>query len=258
MISYTDLSDELHVEERGAVRVLTLDAPETLNAVSDDMQRALCQVWELLADDPDVGAVVLTGAGSAFSAGGNMEGIKRMHADRVYRRRSVRDAERLFRAMLSCEVPVVAAVNGPAVGLGATLAVLCDLVVISSDAYIRDPHVSIGVVAGDGGAVVWPLCMGPQRAKEYLLLGDRVPAADCERLGLANRVVPPAEVVPTAVALAERLTAQPRQAVRDTKRAVNMQVREAADVVLDFSLAAEYESFGNDEVLATVEQFVKS
>lgn len=251
------LPPELVLEERGPVRILTLNDPGARNAINDAMHIGLCHFWENIADDPAVGAIVLTGAGGGFSAGGSMHNIKAMHADPVERRRSIRDAERLFRSMMSCEVPIVAAVNGPAVGLGATLALLCDLAVMSSETFICDPHVSIGVVAGDGGAVIWPLCMSLQRAKEFLLLGDRVSAADCERLGLVNRVAPPGDVLPDAIALAERLAGQPRQAVRDTKRALNMHLRQSADLVLDFALAAEGESFASDDVLATIRRFIK-
>jgi enoyl-CoA hydratase len=150
---------------------------------------------------------------------------------------------------------MVAAVNGPAVGLGASVAVHCDLVVMADDAFMSDPHVSVGLVAGDGGAVSWPLYMSLLRAKEYILLGDRISAEDCLRVGLANRVVPRSEVLATAVELARRLAAQPKQAVRDTKRALNFHLREAADRVLDFALAAETESFSTEELRRLAAEF---
>jgi enoyl-CoA hydratase len=254
MRSYADLSPDLLVERRGAVALVTMNAPERMNAIDGRLHDALHHVWELLADDDEVGAVVLSGAGAAFSAGGSMDHIRLIHDDPAARRRTIRAAERLLRAIIGCEVPVVAAVHGLAIGLGATLAVFSDLVVMADDTFLSDPHVSVGVVAGDGGAVIWPLLIGLLRAKEHLLLGDRIDAEDCLRLGLANRVVPPAHVLATALALADQLAAQPRQALRDTKRALNLHLRVAADLVLDFSLAAEAESLAGDDVLATLER----
>lgn len=254
----SELPAGLLVEQQGPVCLVTFDAAATRNAISDDVHVALPPLWAAIADDPTIGAVVLTGAGSSFSAGGEMESLRAMHDDPQHRRRNIREADRVFRSMMSCEVPIVAAVNGPAVGLGATLVLLCDLVVMAEDAFLSDPHVPNGVVAGDGGAVLWPLCMSPQRSKEYLFLGSRVPAGECERLGLANRVVAESETLPVALELAGRLAALPRQAVRDTKRAVNLHLRQAADTVLDFALAAEGESFAGDDVMATVRRFIKA
>jgi enoyl-CoA hydratase len=143
-------------------------------------------------------------------------------------------------------------VNGPAVGLGATLAVLSDFVVMADTAFLADTHVGVGLVAGDGGAAFWPLLCGLLRAKALLLLGERIPADEAVRLGLANRVVPAEMVVSEAVEVAQRLAALPPQAVQDTKRALNLHLRQAADAVLDFSLAAESESFGTPDVPAAV------
>ena len=129
-----------------------------------------------------------------------------------------------------------------------SLAVMADLVVISEDTFMADPHVNVGVVAGDGGVLVWPLLMSLLQAKEYLLLGDRISAADCLRLGLANRVVPADQVLSTAMGLARRLAAKPRQAVRDTKRALNIHLQNAANSVLPFALAAEEATFALNDV----------
>ncbi len=255
MIDYGDLAPSLLVEEDGPVRVLTLNEPDHLNSFSDPLHDAVRLVWDRLLDDEEANAVVLTGAGRAFSTGGHLPNFTRMHDDDAYRRRSLRNADRLVSALLACELPIVAAVNGPAIGLGASLAVMSDIVVMADDAYVADPHVSVGIVAGDGGAVAWPLVMGLLRAKEHLLLGDRIYAADCERLGLANHVVPLDAVLPTALELAHRLAAQPRQALRDTKRAVNLHLQHAAQLILPFALAAEEETFTSPEVRAKVEAF---
>ncbi len=252
---YGDLGPELLVTARGSVRVVTMNAPERLNSVNAALHGALIAVWDRLADDPEVDAVVLTGAGRAFCAGGNMPYLRGLHEDPEFRRREIRHAERLSRAMIDCELPIVAAVNGPAVGLGASLALHCDLVLISQDAYMADPHVNVGVVAGDGGAVMWPLHTSLLRVKQYLLLGDRISATECERLGLANSVHSSDDLLPAAFALADRLAAQPRYALRDTKRTLNMHARHAAQLTLSFGLATERETFAGNDVLTTINRF---
>lgn len=255
MSRYAESAPHVLVAEQGPVRVVTLNAPDRFNAVDDAMHHAILATWRSLETDDDARAVVITGAGSAFSAGGDMGHLRDLHDDTDLRRRTIRTAERLVRATISCELPVVAAVNGPAVGLGATLALLSDLVVIADDAYLSDPHVSIGVVAGDGGAALWPSYMSMLQAKEHLLLGSRISADECLRLGIANRSVPAVDVLNVACELGRRLAEQPRQALRDTKRALNLHLRGAVDRVLDFALAAESESLAGDDVLATVNRF---
>jgi enoyl-CoA hydratase len=247
-MDYSPLAPSLLVEKDGPVRIVTMNRPDDLNSFDEKLHRAMRQVWDYLIDDDEADAVVLTGAGRAFSAGGYLPDFIRNRTDEAFRRRGTREAERLAHAMISCELPVVSAINGPAVGLGCSLAVLCDLVVMSEDTYIADPHVTVGLVAGDGGVVTWPLMMSLIKAKEYLFLGDRIPAAEAERVGLVNRVVAHDEVLPTALALAHRLAGQPRLALRDTKRAINLHLREAANLVMPFALAAENETFGTEEV----------
>jgi enoyl-CoA hydratase len=253
---YSSLPSSLDVRIDGPIRIITLNRPDDLNTFDDEMHGALRRVWDMLIEDEQAGAVVLTGAGRAFSAGGYLPNFVRNHSDLKARRRDIREAERLALAMLSCELPIVAAVNGPAVGLGCSLAVMSDLVVMADDTFISDPHVSVGLVAGDGGAVTWPYMMSLLKAKEYVLLGDRIPAADAERLGLANRVVPRDQVLEVALGLARRLAAQPAQAMRDTKRALNKHLLDAAHSILSFALATESESFATEDVGNKVKEFL--
>src|ERR1700730_7049038 len=161
-------------------------------------------------------------------------------------------------AMAEFPTPVGAAVNGPAVGLGCSVAVSCDVVLIAESAYLADTHVNIGLVCGDGGAVAWPLLMGLLKAKEYLLTGDRIPAAEAVALGLANRVVPDDQLMPEALALAHRLARQPAQAIQETKRAINLHLQAAIAMVVPFALSAEAESFATDDIRQTIEKFTKS
>lgn len=255
-VTYDDLAPELLVKCEGNLRIVTMNRPEHFNAISDKLHDAICALWERLDDDDEAAAVVLTGAGKAFCAGGDMELLLETHRNQKVARRRCREAERLARAYINCELPIVAAVNGPAVGLGCSLAVFADFVVMNDDTFMADPHVNVGVVAGDGGTVVWPLMMSLLQAKEYLLLGDRIPADDCVRLGIANRAVPAAEVMPMALDIAQRLAAKPRQALRDTKRALNLQLQQAADLVLPFAMAAEEATFALDDVRKVAESFL--
>ena len=215
-----DLPDEVRVERAGAVRIVTLNRGERLNAVNEAMHDGLVDVWGQLDADPHARAVVITGAGRAFSAGGDLGWIRQISEDDSAAELASSDAERLIRAMLTCRLPVVAAVNGPAVGLGCSLTVMSDLVLMSSDAHLADPHVAIGLVAGDGG-VLWPSLTGMHVAKEFLLLGRRLTADEAVRLGMANRVVPAEDLMAEALSLARRLADLPPQAVQDTKRTLN-------------------------------------
>jgi enoyl-CoA hydratase len=238
-----DAGDELLVEVRDHVGVVTLNRPAVYNAADEALHGALARVWPRLDADPEVRAVVLTGAGGAFSAGGDLDLLERMVADRALRDRIMAEGMEIVRAMTAVRVPIVAAVNGPAVGLGCSLASLCDLVVVEEDAYFADPHVAIGLVAADGGAITWPLLTGLLRAKEFILLGDRLSAAEALALGVANRVVPTGTAVDVAVELAQRLSTLPPQAVVETKRVLNTALRAAVGAALPDAISAETASF---------------
>jgi enoyl-CoA hydratase len=255
-MNYDDLAPALLVTKDGPLRVVTMNKPEQLNAMSDDLRSAMGRVWSLLALDDDARVVILTGAGRAFCTGGYIPNFIRSNRDPMSRRRDIRHAERFTRAMIDCDLPVIAAVNGLAIGLGCSLAVMSDIVLISDAAYLADTHVSVGLVAGDGGAVMWPLAMSILKAKEHIFLGDQISPDLAVELGLANRVVPADELMAEAKALGMRLAAQPQQALRDTKRALNRHLQAAADNVLSFSLSAESESFGSEDVRRIADDFV--
>ncbi|WP_322749845.1 MULTISPECIES: enoyl-CoA hydratase/isomerase family protein [unclassified Frankia] len=247
---------DLLIEEDGPVRIVTMNRPEALNAFSPSLHAAVAKVWRHVADDPDARAVVFTGAGRAFSAGGDMELFRVIAKDREQRRRLLDEARTVVLELIECPLPVIGAVNGPAIGLGCSLAVLCDLIVMSEQAYLSDPHVSVGLTAGDGGAPTWPTVMSLPRAKEYLFTGDRITAETALQLGIANRVTPAETTLATALELAHRLAQQPPQALQSTKRAVNMHLRRAVDGVLEYALAAEYHSFDTDEHHEAVSRFL--
>jgi enoyl-CoA hydratase len=186
----SERSAPILVDSDGPVRIVRLNRPEALNAADDALHARLASVWDELAQDTACRAVVLTGQGRAFSAGGDFGVLKGMNESEPYRRKVLDEGARIVRSMAGFPLPIVAAVNGPAVGLGCSLAGLCDIVLIEESAYLADPHVSVGLVAGDGGAITWPALMSLLKAKEYLFLGDRIPAHVAVELGLANRVVP--------------------------------------------------------------------
>lgn len=244
----------IDVRSEGAVRVVTLNRPDELNAFSEDLHAQFVDLWADVGRDEGARAVLLTGAGSAFSAGGSYDDFENRRVDMAVRRRSLRLARRLVEEMLGVAVPVVAAVNGPAVGLGCTVATLCDIVFMAEDAFLADTHVSVALVAGDGGAVTWPAHTSLLRAKQYLLSGDRVSAAEAVSIGLANFAVPADRLLDEALAYAQRLAAQPAQAVQETKAILNQHLRANAVRALGYGLAAESQSHDLPDYEAAAER----
>jgi len=244
MNAHSPSEAEITVTADGPVRIVTLNRPNELNAFTRTMHRAITDVWRRIAADTDARAVVLTGAGRAFSAGGDFDWMQRTHQDPAQAAAAVDEAGELIQEMLRFPLPVVAAVNGPAVGLGCSLTILSDLVVMAGSAHLADPHVSIGLVAGDGG-VLWPLVMGLHRAKEFLFLGARVAADDALAFGLANRVVPAEDVLPQALEWAHVLAAKPAAALRDTKAALNTYASTLTGPALRVGLVSERASMGS-------------
>ena len=237
----------LRVERDGWVLKVTIDRPDSeLNAVDDRLHSELASLFAELRNEDVARAVLLTGHGRAFSAGGDFGWFPALQEPgRLEELR--RDAKALIWDLLDVELPIVAAVNGPAVGLGASIALLCDVILMADTATISDPHVRVGIVAGDGGTVIWPLAVGPARAKQYLLTGDALDAAEAERIGLVNRVVPAGELDAEAMAMARRLAAGAPLAVRYTKLAVNKLVKDALNVAFDISTALELLTFRSDD-----------
>jgi enoyl-CoA hydratase len=249
------------VEKKNKVATITLNRPERLNAVGDGMHEELEDLFGRMNSDDEVNAIILTGAGRAFCAGGDIrelgsqpEPTDGAPAVNVAFSRSPR---RLILNMLEVEAPIITAMNGDAVGLGATLALLGDVIIAAEGARVGDAHVRIGLVAGDGGAVIWPLLVGVHRAKEYLMTGDLIPAPEAERIGLINHVVPLEEVEPKARALAERLANGPTWAIRWTKASVNKVIRERMNLILDTSLAFEALSTGTEDMREAARAFVE-
>jgi enoyl-CoA hydratase/carnithine racemase len=237
----------LAIDRVGDVLRIAIDHPESeLNAVDGLLHEELTRLFRELKREDRARAVLLTGRGRAFSAGGDFRWFPTLD-DLTKLEHLRRDARQMIWDLLDVPLPIVAALNGPAVGLGASLALLCDVIFVADTASIADPHVAVGIVAGDGGTAIWPLALGPARAKQYLLTGDPVPAAEAERIGLVNRVVPAAELESEALAFAERLARGAPLAVQYTKLAVNKLVKNALNTAFDTATALEIVTFQSED-----------
>lgn len=232
---------KVEIDDNG-VGTVTMNDPDKLNAVGPEEHREIEDIWLDLARDERIKTIVFTGAGRAFSAGGD---VKRM-AQRAgtefgleYALRVPQNTLRVFEHMLLVPQPIIAAVNGDAIGLGLTLALFSDMSVVADDARLGDTHIKVGLVAGDGGAVIWPLLVGPQRAKEFLMRGKLLKGAEAANLGLVNYAYPKDDVVAEAHKIATEIAANPIWAVRWSKAAVNKQLKAQLGQILELSIAYE-------------------
>lgn len=231
--------EAIRFEQDGSILTVTLNRPDSLNAVNEQLHDELACVFYDIAMDDSVDVVVLTGAGRAFCAGGDMAWLDGMRADPKGFERTATRGKRIVFSLLDLEKPVIAKVNGAAIGLGATLALLSDVVFMADDAKIGDPHVLVGVVAGDGGAMLWPQLIGYARAKEYLFTGDTIEAKRAAEMGLVNHAVPRAELDARSTEFAQRLAHGPINAIRYTKTVTNIPLRQIAHATMDAALAYE-------------------
>src|SRR5262245_20668383 len=251
------LPQAVRVEADGPVRIVRLNRPEQLTATNGDLHLGLTCVFPILSADADARVAVITGEGRAFSAGGDFALLDRMVKDRDLRRTTIAEGRELVLNMIRCRVPVIAAVNGPAVGLGCSVVALSDVVYMAESAYLSDPHVMVGLVAADGGPITWPLHTSMLLAKEYAFTGDRISAQRAAEIGLANHVVPDDEVLPEAIKTAHKIAKLPQQAVEMTKRVMNLHVERAVLATIDFAMTAEIESFDTDDLRGNVDKFLK-
>lgn len=221
------------------VVVLTLNRPNALNAFTCEMHDEFVDALRRLRNPRNVGAVVITGAGSVFSAGGDLSTIQELGAQPGAELFHLEEAIHMVRDLLAVRPPVVAAVNGHATGLGATIALLCDVVFMAAEARIADTHIRAGIVAGDGGTLIWPALLGPNLAKELLFTGDALTAERARDVRLVNHVLPAAELVDTALSFARRLATGPRHAIAWTKQVVNTRLLSDAAWHMPLSTAQE-------------------
>ena len=256
----------LNVAVADRIATITINRPDRLNAVHNALHHELEQIWIDVRADQDVNAIILTGAGRAFCAGGDVKGMAEGTLSGAAPKKgkgrgrgpiAASNGRRVIENMLDVEQPIIGAINGDAIGLGATLALLCDITVASEKARFADTHVKVGIVAGDGGAVIWPLLIGPHRAKEFLMRGNFISGAEAGRIGMVNYAVGPDEVMTKACELARELADGPTWAIRWSKLAVNKWLKQQANLILDASLAYEMMTFNTKDHQEAVKAFVE-
>ena len=225
------------------VLVVTIAGNNPVNGVDEAMHEELARVFTDCQRDPDSDLIVLTGKGRVFCAGGDLDWFDEQISNPASFRAIAPDAKRIVLSLLELEKPIICRLNGAAAGLGATIALMCDVIIAEDTAKIGDPHVKVGLVAGDGGAVIWPALIGMARAKEMLLTGDLISGAEAARIGLINYAVPAAELDGKVAELAQKILGNPRWAVRWTKVVMNQQLRQAANLTMDAAVA--YETLSN-------------
>ena len=230
---------ELLLERRGRLLRLTFNRPDAMNAVNLAMHDELVEAMWFCQGDPDSDLIVLTGAGRAFSAGGDLDHLQRNAENPHLFDHEARMARRIVYAMLDIDKPIVCRMNGHAVGLGATVALLCDIVFAAEKAKIGDPHVGLGLVAGDGGAVIWAQRIGLARAKEYLFTGELLTAAKAAEIGLINHCVPAEELDAAVDGFCDKLLSGAMNAIRATKLLTNLELKRIAHAVMETGIALE-------------------
>jgi enoyl-CoA hydratase len=244
LASYQHLKLERHPN---SVLLITLNRPDVLNAAHEEMHAELARVWADVGQDPDTKVAVVTGAGRAFSAGGDLGMVARQIGNYDLVTSMLKEMSDLVYNMANCEKPIVSAINGVAVGAGLVVALLADISICASDARLGDGHVRLGVAAGDHAAIIWPLLCGLAKAKYYLLTGEMVTGEEAERIGLVSKALPREEVLAEAMNVADKLATGPQLAIRLTKRALNGWIRNAGPI-FDQSAAYEMLTFLGEDI----------
>jgi enoyl-CoA hydratase/carnithine racemase len=237
------------------VAVATLNRPERLNAVNSVMHHELMTLSRDFDEDGAMRALVITGEGRGFCSGGDFSRDARAIGNRATGTGVPDEARRIVDHLLECKKPIISAVNGYAMGLGATIALLADVVVAGRSAVFADSHVAMALGAGDGGQLIWPLLVGVNKAKYFLMTGDRVNAEEAERSGLVNFVVDDDELMDKALSIASRLAAGPSQAIAASKGAINIWMRSLSSQILPLSLSLEGACFGTDDNAEAISAF---
>jgi len=229
------------------VLLVTLNRPDVLNATNARLHWELTQIWKTVDEDPQARVVLVTGAGKAFSAGGDLDMIENMAGNPTAVAAAMREAADIVYNMINLDKPIVSAINGVAVGAGLAVALMADVSIMSETARITDGHLRLGVGAGDHAAIIWPLLCGMAKAKYYLLTAEFIDGKEAERIGLVSLCAPADQLMTKAWAVADKLAAGPQQAQRWTKRALNNWLR-VAGPIFDTSLAFEMLNFLGPDV----------
>ena len=243
----------LELDTSSSIAQLRMNRPDIANAVYPEAHTELVGALREIAGRTDLRALVISGAGRHFSAGGDLDSIVEAHHSLELRRHMVHEATEMFGILTRLDIPVISAVQGTAAGLGATIAVASDIIVADKNARFIDPHVVLGLVAGDGGVIAWTQAMGINRAKRYLLTGDPLSAESAYDMGVVTDLVDtPEEVLPHALSIAQRIVSYPPLGVQGTKRTFNKITQQIAHGTLELGLMLEAESFQAPELLETV------
>jgi enoyl-CoA hydratase len=246
-MNYADFRHLTFESKPNGVLVVTINRPEVLNAANARLHWEFTQIWPVVDADPKTRVVVVTGAGKAFSAGGDLSLVEDMAGNPDALTRTMREASDLVYNMINLDKPVVSAINGVAVGAGLVVALMADVSIISATARFTDGHTHLGVAAGDHAAIIWPLLCGMAKAKYYLLTADFIDGREAERIGLVTMCLPPDQVMPKALDVADRLARGSQISIQWTKRALNNWLRQAGPI-FDQSLALEMLSFSYPDV----------
>lgn len=233
----------LQFERRGRILTITLNRPEKLNSLAGEAHTELSRVFYDVVEDKDSDIIVVTGAGKAFSAGGDIQQMQKLAEEPRRMYGDIVGAKRLVMSFLDLPQPVIAKINGAAMGLGSTLALFSDITFAATQAKIADPHVRVGFVAGDGGAVIWPHLIGLNRAKHYLLTGEPITGQEAADIGLVNFAYPIEELDAKVNDYAQRLAGGARRAIQWTKATLNIPLKQAAATLMDAGMA--YETLSN-------------
>jgi enoyl-CoA hydratase len=255
--AWFDAYQHIRFHRNGRVLTIEMNRPEVKNAANVRMHNELSRVFADAQRDTGSDILVLTGAGDAFSSGGDIRAMKEKIADRTLWNDTVNEARALFYSILDLDKPLIARINGAATGLGATLAVYADISIAAETAVIGDPHVKVGLVAGDGGALMWPMLVGFQRAKELLFLGDNIPAPEAARLGLISRAVPAGQLDAEIEALVGKLARLPPFALKGTKKAINHTLKNLALSTFEFGVSLETQSQLTRDHAEAVDAFIE-
>jgi enoyl-CoA hydratase/carnithine racemase len=237
-MDYSDYRHLLFERRDHGVLLITLNRPEVLNAAHEAMHTEMAGIWRDVSRDEDTRVAVVTGAGKAFSAGGDLAMVERIAGDYEGTTRMLGEMSDLVYNMINCEKPVISAINGVAVGAGLVVALLADISICAEQARLGDGHVKLGAAAGDHAAIIWPLLCGMAKARYYLLTGEMVSGTEAERIGLVSKALPEPEVLPEALRIAQALATGSQLAVRLTKKALGSWLRTAGPI---FDQSAAYE-----------------
>ena len=247
MTDYSSYTHLLFERKPNGILLITINRPEVMNATNAELHNQLSRIWLDIGDDPETRVVVVTGAGKAFSAGGDLDLIESYGRNLNTIAAVMKEAADIVYNITNLDKPVISAINGVAVGAGLAVALMADISIMDEKARLTDGHLRLGVGAGDHAMIIWPLLCGMAKAKYYLLTSDFIDGKEAERIGLVSMCTTAEELMPRAMAVADQLATGPQLAIRWTKRALNNWLRMAGPI-FDNSLALEMLGFFSDDV----------